>query len=127
MKQGVTNPCHFTQHGRLLKGLVHGDDFIFTGHLKDLEWLRQKFEDRYACKTETIGRASHLKQSARFLNRVISYGNEGLEFEADQRLVEAIIDGLGIKDSNPSTAPGTKPKPISRAEVQNMMEKRLKS
>ena len=86
--------------------------------------MRKQFENRYACKTDMVGRASHFKQSARFLNRVISYGETGLEFEADQRLVEAIIDGLGLKDSNPMSAPGTKPKPISRAEVQKMMEKR---
>ena len=72
----------------------------------------------FVCKSDIIGRAEKLKKSARFLNRVISFGEDSIQFEADQRLVEAIVEGLGLKDSTPVTAPGTKPKPISRAEVQ---------
>ena len=52
-------------------------------------------------------------------------GDNGIEFEPDQRLVEAIIDGLGLKGSNTTTTPGTKPKPVQRSEQQLMMERRM--
>ena len=50
-----------------------------------------------------------------------------MEFEADQRLVEALVHGLQLEDGNTASSPGTKPKPISKQEQQGMMEKRLRS
>ena len=94
MTQGAANPCHFREAGRDLRGLVHGDDFLFTGTRDNLEWRRKHFEDEYACKIEIIGYGLDVASSARFLNRVITYTRNGIEFEADQRLAEAIIDGM---------------------------------
>ena len=76
-------------------------------------------------KIEVIGYGPHIANSARFLNRVITFGDNGIEFEPDQRLVEAIIDGLGLKGSNTTTTPGTKPRPVQRSEQQLMMERRM--
>ena len=103
----------------------HGDDFLSTGHRSQLEWIRKQFEAEYSCKADLIGLDSDLPKSTRFLNRVISYTDEGIQFEADQRLVEAIVDGLGIMGGNTSPCPGTKPKPIQRSEQQLVMERRL--
>ena len=103
MLQGTTNPCHFFSGDHSLKGIVHGDDFLFTGTAAQLEWLRQKFDKEYETKTEMIGYGPNVANSARFLNRVITFGKDGVEFEPDQRLVEAIIDGLGLKGSNTVT------------------------
>ena len=54
--QGVTNPCHFFTKSRELKGIVHGDDFLFSGCKADLDWLRGKFEKKFECRVNTIGR-----------------------------------------------------------------------
>ena len=72
-----------------------------------------------------IGSSRNVAQSARFLNRVISYTARGIEFEADQRLVEALVHGLGLKDGNTSPTPGTKAKPIKREDHQQIIERRL--
>ena len=74
---------------------------------------------------ETIGNDSGLGCSARFLNRVISFTSQGIEFEADQRLVEALVNDLGLTGSKATTTPGTKPRPIAKADHQQMMERRL--
>ena len=121
----MVNPCHFYSKDFELKGIVHGDDFLFTGTAAQLEWLRQKFEKEYETKIEVIGYGPNIANSARFLNRVITFGKEGIEFEPDQRLVEAMIDGLGLKGSSAVTTPGTKPKPVPRSQQQMMMERRL--
>ena len=78
-----------------------------------------------ACKIEMIGRDDDLPKATRFLNRVITFREKGIDFEADQRLVEAIVAGLGLKEGNAATSPGTKSKPIPRSEQQKMMERRL--
>ena len=125
MTQGTANPCHFREAGRNLRGLVHGDDFIFTGTRQNLEWLRKHFEDEYACKIEIIGYGPDVASSARFLNMVITFTRDGVDFEADQRLAEAIVQGMDLQDSSTAAVPGTKPKPIPKAEHQKMMERRL--
>ena len=93
MAQGTTNPCHFIEKGCAIRGLVYGDDFLFTGRQKDLQWLSEVFAKEYHCKMDTIGLLNGYKRSARFLNRVITFAPTGIELEADQRLVEVIIHG----------------------------------
>ena len=73
MEQGVTNPCHFYNNSRTIKGIVHGDDFMFTGTPKELGELRKAFEERYEGKVEVTGFGKGVNRSARFVNRVITY------------------------------------------------------
>ena len=96
MVQGTANPCHFLEKGRNVRGVVQGDDFLFNGTKAQLTWLRHQFEKEYECKIELIGHGKGLQKSAGFLNRVISFSESGIEFEPDQRLVEAIVEGLGV-------------------------------
>ena len=123
--QGTTNPCHFYSADFTIKIIVHGDDFLCTGTPEKMSWLRQRFEDKYDCKVEEAGFGKGVGRSVRFLNRVITYNEDSIEFESDQRLVESLIHDLNLEKSNTSPAPGSKPKPIKRAEHQAMVERRL--
>ena len=98
---------------------------MFTGTFKELSKLSADFQKEYACKVELIGLRDGHKRTARFLNRVIAYGAKGLEFEGDQRLVEALIEGLQLEGSKAATAPGTKPSPVTKGEFQKLVERRL--
>ena len=82
-QQGSANPCHFTDALRGIKGLVHGDDFLFTGSKAQLSTLRKQFEAEYDCKVEVAGFGKGVERSARFLNRVISFTEFGITFEVD--------------------------------------------
>ena len=113
-EQGAANPCHFICRDWGIKGLAHGDDFLYSGTKDSLANLRRDFEKQYECKVETIGYDSELGCSARFLNRVISYTSQGIEFEADQRLVEAMVNDLNLIGSKATPTPGTKPRPIAK-------------
>ena len=127
MRQGIANPCHFTNLEKGLRGIVHGDDFLFTGALEDLRQLQKKFESQYACKVEIIGNSPGMPKSARFLNRVITFCSDEIQFEADQRLAEAIIKGMEVDDGTAYPYPGTKPKPVTKAAQQQAMERRIGS
>ena len=52
---------------------------------------------------------------------------KGIELEGDQRLVEGIIHGMGVKDASPVTSPGTKSKPITKEAHKEMMSRRIVS
>ena len=82
--QGTANPCHFISKDRQVKGVVHGDDFMFSGTHADLIKLRRSFEKEYDCKVEIIGNEPNMQKSARFLNRVVTFTPTGIEPEVDQ-------------------------------------------
>ena len=124
-EQGVANPCHFIDRKSTLKCVVHGDDFLISGSLTALEDLKKKFANQWDCKTEIIGNEKGLKKSARFLNRVITYNDAGIDFEGDQRLIEALVDDLKLQGGNTSPIPGTKAKAVPKAEHQKIMERRM--
>ena len=42
------------------------------------------------------------------LNRVLAWGRDGIEYEADQRHADLVVDELGLKESKPVSAPGSK-------------------
>ena len=45
-------------------------------------------------------------KSVRVLNRVVTWGDKGLIYEADQRHAEIIVRDLGLRESKPVGAPG---------------------
>merc|ERR1712051_1035365 len=98
---------------------------MFTGSRKQIDLLEKSFIDKYACKIEKIGRSKDLAKAARFLNRVVSFTAKGIELEGDQRLVEGIIHGMGVKDASPVSNPGTKAKPVSKEAHKDLMSRRM--
>ena len=42
------------------------------------------------------------------LNRVLSWGRDGIQYEADQRHADIVVDELGLKESKPVSTPGSK-------------------
>ena len=64
--QGVANPCHFNNRQEGVKGLVHGDDFLFSGSPSALLKLKKAFVNEYDCKVEMVGNEPGFQKSARF-------------------------------------------------------------
>ena len=62
--------------------MVHGDDFVSVGDIKDVVWLKGKVEQRFEVKTTLVG--AQEDHEARILNRVLRYTDHGWEYEADQ-------------------------------------------
>ena len=41
--------------GRALRCLVHGDDFVTVGDSEDLEWMKERLQNRFEIKTTIVG------------------------------------------------------------------------
>lgn len=52
---GKASPVLFYHKARGLQCLIHGDDFVVAGKVKDLEWLKFELEKRLQIKTTLIG------------------------------------------------------------------------
>ena len=92
---------------------VHGDDFTSCGPKRQLDWFENLLEARYELKRG--GRLGPGKDDAReisVLNRILRWTETGLEYEADPRQCERLLEGLQLDDScNGAATPGLKPLP----------------
>ncbi len=105
---GLASPCNFYHEGKDISVTVHGDDFTSTGTEANLKWLRVKLKEEFEMKTEVLGPKQHHQRQVRILNRVVSWSEEGLQYEADQRHAEIMVEQLGLEKAKPLATPGTR-------------------
>ncbi len=107
-KAGLASPCNFFHEKRGISVTVHGDDFTSTGTPRDLKWFEMKLKEEFELVTEVLGPGRDQRQQVRILNRVISWGPDGISYEADQRHAEIIISELGLEGAKPLSTPGSR-------------------
>ena len=57
---GRASPCTFQHKEKEIMCFVHGDDFVASGKLKDIQWMRKELEAKYEIKVTIIGEAPEL-------------------------------------------------------------------
>ena len=88
---------------------VHGDDFTTVGPKSSLDWLKAQLEKKYELKEAArLGPAAGDDMEARVLNRVVRWTDVGLEYEADPRQAERLIQELGLEGCRSVATPATK-------------------
>ena len=109
--QGEACPCLFVHPGRCLCLSVHGDDFTTAGPKCELDWFEAELEGKYELKKGgRLGPGPNDTKELTVLNRVLRWTAEGIEYEADPRQGERLVEGLGLDSGCKSTAtPGLKP------------------
>ena len=121
--QGVASPCVFSCPARGLISSVHGDDFTTAGSKPQLDWFERELEGRYELrKGGRIGPGREDAKEGRVLNRVIRWTSEGIEYEADPRQAEKLIEAIGLEGANSCVTPGLKALP-EQIEQEQPLEK----
>ena len=96
-KKGDASPCAFKHETRNLRAGVHGDDFTILGYEEDLDWFWKEIQERFECKHRgRLGPDKGDQKEIRVLNRIITWTDEGIEYEGDQRHVEIAMQRVGI-------------------------------
>ncbi len=97
----------FYHEQRKIRIVVHGDDFTVLGASKELDWfheVQRKIRDREA-------------GAVRILNRIVTVTERGLEYEADQRHAEIMVNNLGLSlECRGVVTPGVSEKEAEGAE-----------
>ena len=106
-RKAKSNSCLFCHKDRRLKTMVHGDDFVTAGSERQLTWFKGILESKFETKSKIIGPERHDDKSAKVLNRIISYTEYGIEYEADQRHAEAIIKDMNMQVAKPLATAGS--------------------
>ena len=107
-QRGTASPCTFSHHYRRLRCYIHGDDFVTVGMDEHLKWMKAQLEKQYELKKQVLGPDEGDLKQVRVLNRVLTWSDEGIAYEADPRHAEIVIAELGLKEAKGVVAPGTK-------------------
>ena len=88
--------------------LVHGDDFTVAGNDSELKYVAEVFHNKYKTKVRRIlGPDLHDMKAMTILNRIVEWTNAGIQYEADPRHVDLIIEELGLESANGSDVTGS--------------------
>ena len=72
--------------------VVHGDDFTFSGGLKELKRIAERLREVYELKVRGIlGDGPEDDKEIKILNRTLQWTSEGLKYKADDRHVREIV------------------------------------
>ena len=92
-----------------LMGMVHGDDFVFTGSASALEGVHKDLSKTVLLKlVGVLGSGKDDSKELRVLNRVIRHCPDGIRYEADPRHSE-ILRALLVQPAHVVGTPGVKP------------------
>ena len=90
---------------------VHGDDFTFCGLEEDLLWVKDLMQSWFEIKMRGIlgGDEGDVRQIT-LLGRVITWTPDGIEYEADPKHRQLVLDyfGLGNGSNEVTTVNGEK-------------------
>ena len=107
--QGLSSTNVFFHEQRQIAASVHGDDFTACGPADSLDWYEQAVAAEYEISVgPRLGPAPEDDKQARVLNRVITWYDDRIEYEADPRQAERLIDELGLTGASAVVTPGVK-------------------
>ena len=108
-RKGAICPCIFWLEARDLVVFVHGDDFLVLGEEDELDWFRTRIEERFETKFRgRMGPDANNVHELRVLNRIVRWDEAGIEYEADQRHAEIIMEQTGTNTGISVVTPGVK-------------------
>ena len=107
--QGTASANVFEHRERKVAVSVHGDDLTATGPADALDWYENAVSAEYEVKIgPRLGPGENDAKEMRVLNRVVTWHDDRVEYEADPRQAERLIEECGLTGSNPMGTPGAK-------------------
>ena len=123
---GKSAPTVFAHSDRELRCVVHGDDFTFVGKVEDLKWISDKMQEWYEVKIRgVVGPEAGDVKSIDILNRKVTWSQEGIVVEADEKHAQEIMKEMGLSmGSNGIGVPGKRREAKESEEELNIAETR---
>ena len=93
----VTQPGIYFHAGRNLQVVSHVDDFLCIGGEQELRWFRDSLQKKYEIKSNILNAGN---KTVTFLGRKVTWTDEGIEFEADDKHVEILLREWNLVNCN---------------------------
>ena len=105
-ERGRASPCVFWHKQRNIRAVVHGDDFTVLAKEWGLDWFWKTIQERFDCKKRgRLGPEEGDEKSIRILNRIVTWTEEGIMYEGDQRHVEIASKALRFNEDKECGGP----------------------
>ena len=103
---------------------VHGDDFTVGGRKKCIDWFEKTLGELYEYKCAgRLGPGTADGKELTILNRVVRWTGGGIEYEADPRQAEKLLEEFALDSNyNQVATPGIKPLPTQLQEDKPLSE-----
>eukprot|EP00973_Karenia_brevis_P035574 4905582-Karenia_brevis.AAC.1 len=82
--------------------------------------MSNNLEKEFEISTEIIGPELDDKKQLKVLNRIITYTQDGIEYEPDPRHAEIIVQELGLHASNSVCSPGVANEPVKKDDEEKL-------
>ena len=93
-----TVPVAFSHAGRDLHGVAHGDDFVWEGRDKDLDWILGVLSKEYELKNRgRLGFGPKDVKKIDILGRTVELTERGIVWSGDSRHQQLLEDHFGMK------------------------------
>ena len=93
-----------------MRVLVHGDDYLTSGHVEDFDLMKSQLEDKYKIQTQRVGNGMDRTMEGQILNRIVRWTPSGYAMEADPRHCELLLEQLDVESLKPLSTPGAEGK-----------------
>ena len=84
----------------------HCDDFLAVADLGKNKWIHEQLKSECAIKAGVLGPEPELSKEIKILNRLIRWCGDKLEYEADSRHAEVIIEECDVQSWRAAKTPG---------------------
>ena len=121
-QRGEASPCTYYHRGKELRTYIHGDDFVSSGKEKNLVWMKENLQKKYKIKTSILGPGKGDEKQVKILNRVLTWHEKGIKYEADPRHVEIMVKDLKLEEANGSKLPGNKDEGNTKEDCEELLE-----
>ena len=109
-------PCvYFNPHHRL-RVVTHVDDFICSGDVKELRWLRDELAKEFDLTHEILGPGQDETREIKFLGRTIKWTSGGLEYSGDKNHSKTLLEEWGMTDCKTVVTPGVAEEKTSKEQ-----------
>ena len=99
--KGVASSYIVFHKQRQIQLYLHGDDFVAVASTSQVKWLQQQQSHAYDMKSNIMGDSKQDVKQQKILNRVVTWYDRSIEYEADPRHAEIIITRYGDEDNQP--------------------------
>ena len=81
--------------------------------------MKKELEKIYELKTHVLGPGENDEKQVKVLNRIVTWTDQGVQYEADPRHAEIVIKQLGLENAKGLITPGTKEEVRTKEDHEN--------
>jgi hypothetical protein len=100
----VTTPCMYYNKSRDMFVVAHVDDFLCSGEMSDLQWMKAELEKQFELTSKFIGSG----QEGEYLGRKIRWGHTGISIEGENKYIDLMATEWDLLQRPALNTPGSK-------------------